>query len=106
MKILTVLALLCASAAVVAEDSPLVFKTTPAQVFTVQNPCLTSQKGCFIFIYDDRGRELVRISERTGKVTVAHPEKQDEAARQFWLAMERTFAQLACSTGEGKPARE
>lgn len=51
--------------------------------------CATSER--YLFINDDEGREVVRISECTGKVTVAHPDKMDEAARQFWLAIEKMF---------------
>ena len=70
-------------------DEPLLQQTiSPLVTMNIEAPCVKSEEGCYIFINDEKGHELVRISERTGKVTVAHPERTDEAARQFWKAIE------------------
>lgn len=115
MKALTLIALLfCASAAAQQPDPNQYLKDpvphpapahpafhftddskVPPATFSVENGC--RQVECFIFFNDEHGNQIVRISERTGKVTVAHPERMDEAARRFWLSVTRAFGQLHCA---------
>jgi len=65
------------------------------EMMIVESLCIHSKEGCYIYINDDKGREMVRISERTGKVTVSQPERLNEAARQFWRSVELAF-QVGC----------
>jgi hypothetical protein len=62
-----------------------------SSAMTVLAPCLHSAEGCYIIINDEKGAELVRISERTGKVTLLHPELRDRAAQLFWQSIEAQF---------------
>lgn len=84
----TLLILLTLSATASAAESLLQQTISPLVIMNIKAPCVKSEEGCYIFINDKKGHELVRISERTGKVTVTHPERSDEAARQFWKAIE------------------
>lgn len=75
--------------AMASAAEPLLQQTiSPLVIMNIKAPCVKSEEGCYIFINDEKGHELVRISERTGKVTIAHPERSDETTRQFWKAIE------------------
>lgn len=78
--------------------SPHIVWSTTDPTFPVakfQSGCAENME-CFLTIVGD-GQEIVRINQHTGKVTVAHPEKMDAAARQFWLAVTKAFGELKCA---------
>lgn len=43
----------------------------------------------FLIIYAEDNKEVVRISMKTGKVTVANPDQMDWTAQEFWKAVQR-----------------
>jgi hypothetical protein len=46
-------------------------------------------------VLDATGAPIITIDECTGKLTVAHPERMDESAREFWRAVRKTWAEEA-----------
>lgn len=101
-KQLIIAAVLLGAANPASADTPtLFFKSDPShpEVFSLKPTCEASENGCYIFVNDEHGNEIVRISERTGKVTIAHPEHLDEAARIWWHTVEIMFGKV-CYTKE------
>lgn len=105
METRSIWAALLLSTAALAADKPVFTapgSSTPTWTSTAPttilwaNPCEATKAGCYITIYGEDGKELVHISQRTGKVTLAHPERTDEAGRQFWHAIETAFATSVC----------
>lgn len=82
-----------------AETPPsptIVFKTTPGN-FAPSFQADTCQKmECFL-TFTDKDGEILRINQRTGAVTLVHPEKMDETARRFWMTVTKVFHQLKCA---------
>jgi hypothetical protein len=65
-------------------------KAGPSPLF--QRPCTDASTNDYsLTINDAHGEPIVSINECTGKVTVAHPERLDQSAREFWRAVQRAW---------------
>jgi len=70
----------------------LLFESVTSRVIMSLGP--PSEVERFLTLFDDHGKELVRISMKTGRVTASvdyAADAMNTAARQFWRAVELMF---------------
>jgi hypothetical protein len=65
-------------------------------------PCTGAPDNDVSFMVNDgNGEPIVTINECTGKVTVSHPERMDEQARQFWRTVQKAFPDVCAERAKG-----
>lgn len=99
MRMLLAMVILAATASAAEPDLKLQFAASPPAVLIAQAPCTKGHETYLIINAADG--EAVRISQCDGKVTLAHPERADEAARAFWHAVETGFGKRCADAQSG-----
>lgn len=71
---------------------PITFNTVPGPSAIVwAEPCRNGNNEYSFTVNDGDGKPIVSINECTGKVTVAHPERMDQQALEFWRTVQRAW---------------
>ena len=76
------------------DGKPITFKVTTdsSSVLMFAKPCTGGTTNDVSFtVNDGDGHPIVSINECTGKVTVTHPERMDEQAREFWRTLQKAW---------------
>lgn len=80
-----------------ADQKPITFKidksmtTAPVMWAT---PCNGDAGEVSFIVNDGEGHPIVSINECTGKVIIAHPERMDQQAREFWRTIQRAWPEV------------
>lgn len=73
-------------------QKPITFNTVPSPTAIVwARPCKDGNNEYSFIVNDGDGKPIVSINECTGKVTVAHPERMNQQAVEFWRTVQRAW---------------
>jgi len=85
------------------DSTPITFQVVPDQAtaLVLAKPCSGGTKNDVSFIVNDgNGQPIVSINECSGKVTVSHPERMSDQAREFWRTVQKAFPDVCAVSGK------
>lgn len=81
----------------IRDTKPITFKVTTdsPSALMFAKPCTGGHANdAYLTVNDGNGHPIVTINGCTGKVTIAHPERMNAQAVEFWRTLQKAFPQV------------